>query len=381
MRFEFELPTKIYFGAGILDEALKKEEKLIKGNVLLVSTKSMEEVGILERVQRSIGELEYVDKIYVFTDITSNPKVDEVNKGIAYAIDNKTDIVVGLGGGSAIDAAKAIAAGTGANEKIDKYFFEGKVPGESTLPIVAIPTTAGTGSELSKSGILSCTEKKIKTGVRGSMLYPKAAIVDPELTYTVPLNITMETGFDVLAHAIESYISKASNYLTQALSLQAVKMAADSMRSLSEDLSNINAREKICYASMIMGINLGNASTALPHRMQYPIGALTDTGHARGLMALYPAWIKNTYAFSSKKFDRICEIISGKECNCKDDALEIFDSFMKATCGRVYLEDFGLAFEDSDKMAEMVTGNIALDPAGDKENILVSIYKDAFKNH
>lgn len=379
MKFGLRIPTRIYFGCGILEEALKKEARDLTGVIMIVAANSARKSGTLNRVVGYLRELPEIDDVVTFTEVTANPKVNEVNDGIKIAVSNHVGAVIGLGGGSAIDAAKAIAAGAGAGEPIDRYVFEGAVPGEKTLPIIAIPTTAGTGSELSKSGIISCLEKQVKTGVRGERLYPCAAIVDPELTYTVPRKITMETGFDVIAHAAESYISTASNYFTQALSEQAIMIASSSLRRLSADIEDKQAREEMSYASMIMGINLGNASTVLPHRMQYPIGALTDTGHGIGLAALYPAWAELTYEYSSNKFRRIGELLSGHSCNGREDVLKALYEFMEMTCGRPKLKSFGFRKSDAERLSSLVTGNIGLDPAGGAEMIVFRIYERALR--
>lgn len=380
MKFELTIPTKIHFGTGCLRDALVAENSVLCGNIFVVSSGSAKKSGLLEQVCGYIKELPNVRSVASFSSITSNPKVEEVNAGIEAALSNDTNVIVGLGGGSALDAAKAIAAGTGAKEHIDRYFFEGISPGERTLPIIAIPTTAGTGSELSKSGILTSRARSVKGGVRGGALYPRVAIVDPSLTYSVPKEGTMETGFDVLAHAVESYISRASNSFTHALSEQAILYTAKYLPMLANDLNDMEAREGMSYASMIMGINLGNASTALPHRLQYPVGALTDTGHGKGLIALYPAWIQLTYRYSPKLFNRIGELLSGHVCTDYEDVQDAFLKFMDATCGRVKLSEMGLKPADADRMAEMVSGNLAMDPAGTTPEIVRAIYQEALKD-
>lgn len=380
MKFDLNIPTRLHFGCGILEEAVVKEKKLFSGTVLIVSTKNAERLGFTQRLSAALRTISEVENIVVFSDVTSNPKIDEVNRGIDLAISKKTRVVIGLGGGSAMDAAKAIAAGTGMKEHIDRCFFEGIQPNKRTLPIVAIPTTSGTGSELSKSGILSCPEKKIKSGIRGENLYPAAAIVDPELTYTVPFSVTMETGFDVLSHAVESYLSRASNYFTEMLSEQAIAIVSESLPALAANIENHSAREKMSYASMIMGINLGNASTVLPHRMQYPIGALTDTGHGKGLAVLYPAWIELTYHHSIKKFNRIGELLSGNRCRSCQEVLTAFMCFMDQTCGRPKMRELGLSLKDVSRLTGMVTGNIMLDPAGDDNGIVHNIYERSLTN-
>lgn len=379
MKFDLNIPTRIHFGSGILKEAIVKEKNIFSDVVMLVSTEDIDRLGFVNKVSDILNDLPNVKQTVKYCNITANPKIDDVNIGIDIAIKHNVSSVIGIGGGSAIDAAKTIAAGAGAKEHIDRYFFDGIQPDERTLPIIAIPTTAGTGSEMSKSGILSCPEKCMKKGVRGENLYPTIAIVDPELTYTVPSGVTMETGFDVLAHAVESYISKASNYFTQILSEQAITIVSENLPALSCNINNHYARGIMSYASMIMGINLGNASTALPHRMQYPIGALTDTSHGKGLMTIYPAWIGLSYDYSPVKWNHIGNLISGNECKDKFDVITAFTEFMDNTCGRPKLKDFGFTTKDAAVLTDMVTGNISLDPAGNKE-MIYNIYKKAIEN-
>ena len=377
MQFELRIPTRIIFGNGVLEDGLNKAVSDAFGIVMIIASGSAQRTGTLDRVIKCLRSRSGIDNVLPFLGISANPKVEEVNRGIAVAIENNARLIVGLGGGSAIDAAKAIAAGAGACEPIDRFFYDGVMPGENTLPIIAIPTTAGTGSELSKSGILSSVQRKIKTGIRSEYLYPKVAIVDPELTYTLPRDVTMETGFDVFAHAVESYISKASNCFTEALSEKAIVIVSKNLRRLSLDLTDCGARECMSYASMIMGINLGNASTALPHRMQYPIGALTDTSHGMGLAALYPAWVELTYQYSPDKFNRVGELLSGHACHTVEDVLRELLVFMDMTCRRPMPNRFGIGKKDARKLSSMVTGNIGLDPAGNIESIVQRIYEKA----
>lgn len=380
MRFDIHIPTRIHFGCGILEKALRDELSDIHGNVMIVSSQSAMRSGALQRVNELLGKLPYVDRVDSFLETTANPKVEEVNRGISRTMENPPSMIIGLGGGSVMDAAKAIAIGAGAGEPIDRYFFDGATPPENTIPTTLIPTTAGTGSELSKGAILSCRERNLKRGVRGESLYARIAIVDPELTYTLPKDKTMETGFDVMAHAVESYVSKASNYLTRALSEQAITMTARAMMKLSQDLKCLQAREELSYASMMMGINLGHASTALPHRLQYPIGAITDTPHGRGLMALYPAWMKLTYPCSSKLFDRVGMLITGHECHSCGEVLDAFCAWMNSTCGCPSLADLGVSKEDISTLETMVQGNLGLDPAGNEDGIVKRIYQNAVEN-
>ena len=197
--------------------------------------------------------------------------------------------------------AKAVAAGAGTSEDIDEYFYNGRELVDHVLPVIAIPTTAGTGSELSKAAIITDDVRRIKSGIRGAGLYPKVAIVDSIFTESVPYHITMETGFDVIAHAMESYISNAASPFTRMQSEYAAAIAGKMLPRLASDMQDTEARKYMSYASMIMGINLGNASTGLPHRLQYPLGAMTDTSHGAGLSALYTAWVYYEQLYSQRE--------------------------------------------------------------------------------
>ena len=290
--YQLNIPTKVYFGREIWKKAIKSLESFLSGNLLIVTTgRSLERLGYVEELVKEIKACSLTNHVEVFDGISANPRISEVKAGIQTGKALKADAIVGFGGGSAIDAAKAVAAGTGSDMDIEEFFYGGKEPGRETLPIIAIPTTAGTGSELSKAAIITDEVNKKKKGIRGTALYPQIAIVDSMFTESMPLHVTMETGFDVFAHGIESYLSLAGSPYTRMQSEYAIQTVGRCLPRLSVDLGDQEAKEEMSFASMIMGINLGNASTCLPHRLQYPLGAHTNTSHGAGLAALFPAWI------------------------------------------------------------------------------------------
>lgn len=378
--YQIIIPTKVYFGRNIWRKELKKQETLLQGNIMIVTTgRSLQRLGYVNELHKQIQQCVYARKVIVFDNISANPKLSEVQSGILLGQQEEIDVIVGFGGGSAIDAAKAIAAGVRENEGIEALFYQGKEPGADTLPIIAIPTTAGTGSELSKAAIITDEERKVKTGIRGKALYPLAAIVDSCFTESVPFQTTMETGFDVLAHAIESYISKAASPYTRMQSEMAVRIVGEYLPRLAERLSDTEAREKMSFASMIMGINLGNASTCLPHRMQYPIGAHTDTSHGAGLAALFIAWVGCEYPYASEKLEKVTELLTRNRINgCRDCQKEIHQ-FIKLLRLPTSLQELGVERAELAIMASEVTGNIKNDPAGQEEGIISKIYEAAWQ--
>lgn len=378
--YQLEIPTKIYFGRGIAFQALAEEKDFLSGNVLIVTTgRSLNRLGYVEKLKKELRNLPNVKSVAIYDQISANPQLQEITKAAEEGKENRTDIVVGFGGGSAIDAAKAVAAVIGTGNSVETLFYQHIEPDERTLPVVAIPTTAGTGSELSKAAILSDYEKHKKGGVRGKNLYPKLAIVDSVFTETVPLHITMETGFDVLAHAIESYVSKVASPFTKILSEQVISTAGKALMELEKDIQNKEAREKMSYASMIMGINLGNASTAMPHRLQYPLGAYTKTSHGSGLAAIYPTWIYYEYTVNSETIRKVLEQLTGKEPANAEQASGLMKDFLKQLQLPVSIRELGVKENMLSILAEDVSGNLANDPLAETENIIYKIYERAMK--
>lgn len=378
--YQVAIPTKIYFGRNIWEEALKVQEAILQGNVMIVTTgRSLYRLGYVEELRKCLQNCSCIKNIVIFDTISANPKLSEVRKGILLGKQEKTDVIVGFGGGSAMDAAKAIAAGVKSEVRIEDLFYQGGEPGADTLPVIAIPTTAGTGSELSKAAIITDDVRKIKSGIRGRALYPSAAIVDSYFTESVPFQVTMETGFDVLAHAAESYISRSASPYTKMQSETAIQIVGKYLPRLAENLKDEKAREKMSFASMIMGINLGNASTCLPHRLQYPIGAHTDTSHGAGLAALFTAWVRCEYRYASGQVERMMNLLTGRDIRGEADCTEAVYRFIRLLKLTASLQELGIERKQLEAMAAEVSGNIGNDPASQEEGIIPKLYEMAWR--
>lgn len=377
-KFEFGLPTKIYFGTGITENALRSEQRWLKEKVMIVTTGgSLIKYGYLDRLKANIEQIAGRGNVKVFDEISKNPKLDEVKRAAEFAGKHGIGVIVGFGGGSALDAAKAVAAGADPFNDLEACLLEGKAPSDQTLPIIALPTTAGTGSELSRAAIISSPQHHVKAGIRGENIIPKVAVVDAAYTWSVSKKVTMQTGFDTIAHAIESYVSRKANLFSEMLSERAALYAGDSLRMLNEDIDNHEAREKMCYASMIMGINLLNVGTCLPHRMQYPIGAVTDTGHAEGLAALYPSWIWHEYSANMEKLDRILSLLGLDGVGTADRAEKRFRQFLSGLGIDNTLLELGISEDMLDDMAVHVSGSIDNDVIAEESGIIRKIYDES----
>ena len=377
--FEYEAPTQIKFGWGILNKIAQYTEN--HDRVLLICGKrSAEKNGLINR----ITDLLEGKTVVLFNGISPNPKVTEINKASDLGKKASVTLVIGMGGGSAMDAAKACAVAIGGGQPIEYYLRQDLLAPEDTLPVVAIPTTSGTGSETSMGAIISDVEMTEKKGLRGQAILPKLALVDPELTLSVPLRVSAETGFDIFTHAVETFISNKSSEMTKIYSIKAIEVVLDFLPVLVIDLSNEAARTELSFASMLMGYNLMHAGTCLPHRLQYPLGAHTECSHPGGLAALYPSWCKYTAPHAKEKFDLIAKLFEtrGYDVDNKSGALAVSDyvEILISKIGiKTDIQSFGLAEEKLEQLVNEVSGSLAADPGDTSKEGLLKIYKSSWR--
>lgn len=370
--FLFSAGTEILYGADTIDRA--GEYLGAYRCVLIVCGKtSARKHGHLDRLVAAIGS---EAEVVLSETISPNPRLNEVEEAAAMGKKVGVDVVIGLGGGSVMDAAKAIAVAIGLGDKSITGLFRNEEPApDSTLPIICIPTTAGTGSETSRGAILSDKEQGIKHGLRGNAILPKVAIVDPTLTLSSPRLVALETGFDVLTHAVETWASKKSSPVTALLSRHAIVAVARWLPVIAEEPESLEARSEMSLASTLMGVNLANSSTCLPHRMQYPVGALTDTSHPAGLAALYPSWCDATFSHAPEVFGFLAAAFGGSEPAGAGAALEAF--LIKLGISRK-LSGLGVEESQLPELVAAIKGSLAADPGDTSSEALLKIYQGAF---
>jgi len=378
--FNYSCPTKVVFG---LDKICSISEYLPKShkNVLIVSSKTAAvKSGALEKIKQSLIQSEM--NVFYKNTISPNPRLTEVDELSDYCQSHNITALIAVGGGSVIDAAKAISLVV-PSQLSCKKILKHDLSLISPLFLIAVPTTAGTGSEVSKGAIVTDIENTWKGGIRGDNVFPKIALLDPLLTMSLPRKITLETGFDVITHAFESLISKAASPITRMQSISALEIAIPALVLAAEDNLTPEVRSDLMYASLLAGYNLANASTCLPHRLQYPLGANTDSAHARGLAALYPAWFKLTYKYSPNEFNFIGNIINKAldvQSSVIDEAsstLAIISLLSKVEMAHK-LRDFGVILEQCEQFTSEVDGNLALDPGCTKLETINQIYRESW---
>jgi alcohol dehydrogenase len=308
--------------------------------------------------------------VSVFDQVLPDVPVTSVEAAVAKAGETEPDCIVAIGGGSCLDLGKVAALIHTHGGRQQDYYGEFKVPGR-VLPVIALPTTAGTGSEVTPVAVLSDPDKPLKVGVSDPHLIPAVAICDPELTVTCPVSLTAMTGADALTHAIESFttirrpltpglpldrVFVGKNFLSDNLALEAVRLISGALPGALRDGSDIELRSRLMAGAMLAGQAFANAGNAAAHALQYPIGALTHTPHGVGVAALMPYVMQFNLRACIPEFRQIGEAMG---CTASDDpeadavaAIDAVEGLFRDVGIPMTLGDLGFAEERIDWAAE-----------------------------
>jgi len=318
--YELLMPSTILYGSGSAKEVGKQAMKLGK-KALIISDPIMNKLGYVEECQKHLNECGLSSVTYLNVD--SEPTNIHVKEAMAICSEELCDHIVAIGGGSCIDTAKAVSVLMTNGGTMTDYFGTGKKITEKPIPVIAIPTTAGTGSEVTKVTVITDIETNIKMMLADASLLPAVAIVDPNLTVSCPKSVTAATGVDALCHAIEAYISRKAHPVTDALALTAIDHIMGSIRTAYEDGTNIEARGEMAIGSMLAGAAFSNASVTLVHGMSRPIGALFHTPHGISNAMLLPGVLEFTMEASIERLAQIGRKVIADAGNYSDEELAI----------------------------------------------------------
>ncbi len=272
----FQLPTTVHMGNGVAGSLLDHIGALGAQRLLVVTDPGVRGAGIVERlIAPLVGAGLPVD---VCDSISANPRDYECHNAAEQAVAFQTDLVVAIGGGSPMDAAKAVAALVTNGGRVQDWEAPRQLE-KAPLPLIAVPTTAGTGSEVTFYAVVTDTERSFKMSMFDARLAPRIALVDPDLTQSLPPAATAATGMDALTHAIEAYTCTISNPISDALALQATRLIARHLKVAVSDGRNAEARQGMMMASLLAGMAFGNADVAGVHCLAEAIGGLYDTPH------------------------------------------------------------------------------------------------------
>jgi len=325
MRFEFATAERIVFGPGTLVEAGKLAAKLGRHPLVVTGRTVSRAQPLLDLLQgEGLG-------ITTFA-VDREPDLDTVRLGVAVAHEAGCDSVIGFGGGAALDTAKAIAAMASNEGDILDYLEiigRGKALSKPSLPTMAIPTTAGTGSEVTRNSVITSPKHRVKVSLRSPLLMPRVALVDPELTYDLPPGLTATTGLDALAQLIEPFVSTRANPLVDGLCREGLARVARSLRLAFHQGRNPAAREDMALASLCGGLALANAGLGAVHGIAGPLGGLISAPHGALCAALLaPVVEMNLLALRTRRpdspalprYQELARILTGRPDATAEDA-------------------------------------------------------------
>lgn len=390
MSFNMYAPTRVLFGAGRLNDLHEQVLPGKKALLVISNGKSTRTNGALARTESQLEQAGV--SVVMFDRIEANPLKSTVMAGAATARENGCDFIVALGGGSVMDASKAIAAMATNGGDLWDYVGGGTGKGEplgvAPLPVVAITTTAGTGSEVDAWGVVSNDGTNEKIGFGGDdRLFPVLAIVDPELMLSVPPKFTAYQGFDALFHSTEVYISKFANLMSDMVALTAIEAVAGNLSRAVQDGLDLEAREKVAFGNTISGYSMVAGCCTSEHSLEHAMSAYHhDLPHGAGLIMISKAYYEHFIEkhVCDDRFIRMAQAMGMKDAKRAEDFIIMLDKLQK-DCGvdDLKMSDYGIRAEEFETLAknamETMGGLFASDPAPLSVDDCVRIFEKSYR--
>jgi len=355
--FNYFQPTDIRFGCGRVKEVGDIVAQFGKHCVLVTVPVFDAIEPVIEKVKKSLSDAG-VSFVH-FDGVVSNPTTETITDGAELARSHNADVVLGLGGGSSMDTAKAIAVEVShTGTSWDYLFFRETQPTDKTLPIIAVTTTSGTGSQVTQVAAITNTKEKRKSAIYNPIIYPKVSIIDPELVLTVPEHITASTGFDVFTHSFEAYIHKNTSPYIELLALESIRLVAEHLYTAVRNGSNIKARSAMSWADTLAGLCIANAGVTLPHGIAMAIGGnCPHIMHGEALAVVYPEFMHFTYSSAVQKFAALTRIFNGDLTDATDEAAakescSTIDAFLKKIGMYLSLEGLKVPENEIEEIAD-----------------------------
>lgn len=368
MKWEYLQPVRIIFGNGEISKLGNEIEKTGGKNGMLVTSKSFEQRGMTTQIRTiSGGRIKQV-----FAKVTANPTVEECDACAEIMRNERCDFVVALGGGSVLDLAKAAATFCLTQNKSTDFLQTGKPIPTDHLPLIAVPTTAGTGSEITCVSVLSYHARGVKSPMNSVGFYPTLAIVDPELTYTVPPYITACTGFDVLCHSIEAYWSIHHQPICDALAVHSANLAMQNIIQVYDCPDDKQARENMAEASVIAGLAFTMPKTTSAHACSYPLTNLFGIPHGEACMITMPYFIRFNAEHGCQRIEDLAIMLGYKNAH---DLADHIDKMREHTGLHNDLRFLNLTHDQFEKLVQgSKHPNLLNNPVEVKESDLRDMY-------
>ncbi len=380
----FRVPQVVITGSGSSKQVGEECRKLNVKKALVVTDQNLVKLGIPDGVKESLRKSGVDCAIY--DGVNMEPVAEYVQEGLKAFQGNGCDFLLAVGGGSPMDTAKAISIMATNGGSIEDYMGLGRVP-QRGRPVIAVPTTAGTGSEVTPFTIITDTRRDVKMLIGSPFITPEVAIVDPQLTITLPQDITAATGIDALTHAIEAYVSVKAQAISDVFSLAAIELIAGNLQKAWSDGKNLEAREKTMMGSLMAGMAFSNSSVALVHGMARPIGAYFHVRHGASNAALLGTVMEFSLEGNPTRYARIAQAmgvnISGlSELEAAERGAEAVKKLIKDV--RIpSLRELGVEKEKLDRLAPrmsedaIASGSPANNPRQASKEEIIELYKTA----
>lgn len=301
-------PSKIIAGKGSINQIVDVVSAYQAKQVVIITDEGVYKTGLIEKPQLLLEAAGVA--VHIISDTPPEPPMEKINDIFEVAKSLQVEMVIGIGGGSAMDTAKLIAVMLNNDVTLHQVTRGEKKFSQRGLPTLMIPTTAGTGSEATQNSIVLDTERELKVGIVDEKLVSSSVILDPEMTVKLPKHITANTGIDALCHAIECYISKKSNPLCEMLALKAINLIVSSIREAYNNGSNLEAREKMLLGAYLGGACIATSSTVAVHALSYPLGGKYHIPHGLSNAILLPDVMKFNLDACEKKFSEIANAMA-----------------------------------------------------------------------
>lgn len=379
--FSFSVPQNITFGAGALDKIPEAVSRMKSAKAFIVSGPHLNKTGLVDLIASKLKDAGIESES--FTETEGNPSTDTVERAAAKFASSGADMIVAFGGGSPLDVAKAVAVLGKYGGSIIDYEGVGKVPGP-VVPMLAIPTTAGTGSEVTSFSVITDHSRDYKLTVGSTYLLPEAVILDPSLIATVPEKTAAYCGVDALVHALESYISLASSPFSDMCALQALELIGKNIRAYVADRRNSCAAEGMLLGSLFAGIAFSHARLGDVHAMSHPVSAFFDVPHGLANAVLLSTVVEfNAVEDTGKYYEiykRVAQIAVSKDSfkpSMLVNELKALNEFLGIPSS---LKKVGVDERKFDAMADdaMKSGNIAVNPRKTTKEDIIKLYRSAY---
>ena len=344
MDFKFLVPVEIHFGKDKIEQL----NELIKGEkVLMVSDPTLKKIGIVDKIKDVLDDR---FEIYDFCEVEPNPSCETVDRGAAIAREKDVDAIIGIGGGSSLDSAKAIACLKTSGGRLIEFLNNKKQFAERRPLLISIPTTSGTGSEVTNVGVYTDKENGRKKPLVTDHYWSDYAIIDPALTLTLPPRPTATTGLDAFTHAIEAYWADTTQPMSQLLSLEAMKLIVGNLERAILKQNDEEARENLMLASLMAGISFAQTRTTVLHALSFPLTNRYGLEHGFACAIAMPEVIRANYENSSDEMDRLLNYLSFED-------VDSFADYMHEMMGNIdaptKLSEIGIKEKDLDEIAEI----------------------------